>query len=1099
MPVNMVKYIIMKNAALPNKPYQKSKIVSRVRNANMILLVMVLVSITVMAVVMVKEIAGEASMNLARFYSIEAVEKFNSYISRNLILVQKVSRSKAIRDWLIDEPNQAKKLTAYNELMDSSVMLQSPLLYIGIQKTLNEYTVKEGTRFEDFVPLDWLDPSKARNEWYYNCTASPNEYTLNIDVDKFTNTRLLWINRKVINNGDVVGVFCASLPFENVIKALFARYDSKDVKGYVINGNGIVQMDSALSIAFEEKGKTIPEADSDPALASAIEAYLKNIEGYFGSDEELQVIKLTKGPYQYVSIEPIASSDWSVITFFSNKSLFSISRLLPLLIFMLSAFLLYSLIENISISRIVIAPLNRLTRSISQSGGEQGSIFGHDRDDEIGELARTIHEMRLKIHEADERVRLMLDTTPLCCSLWDRNFNIIECNEAAVKLFKLNNKEEYLNKFFELSPERQSNGDLSYVLAGKKLKQAFEEGSCVFEWTHKMLDGTPIPAEITLVRTGYGGDYAVAGYTRDLREHKMMMKELEQRDRLLNIVNRIAAILLQSGIDEFENALLLCMGMVGEAVGIDRVYIWKNHTVNGEHCCTQLYEWSHGVEAQQGTEYTVNIPYSTMGEWERTLSSRRCINSLVRNMSEEEQAKLAPQGIVSILVLPVFLQEQFWGFVGFDDCHRERIFTENEESILRSGSLLIANALLRNNMMQDIRAGTVELEAALEKAQAASRAKSNFLSNMSHEMRTPMNAIIGMTLIGKSASGVEKKDYAFDKIENASTHLLGVINDVLDMSKIEAGKFELSLVEFNIEKLLQKVINVINFRVDEKQQRLTVNLDPRIPANLNGDDQRLTQVITNLLTNAVKFTPENGSIRLNARFIKEENGLCTIQIDVTDTGIGINAEQQARLFSSFEQAESSTSRKFGGTGLGLAISKHIVELMGGKIWLESEPGLGSTFAFTVLLKRGKDESPEIFHDADKEAAEQPVSFLGRRILLAEDVEINREIVQALLEPTEISIDCATNGSEAVRMFGNSPGSYDLILMDLQMPEMDGFEATSRIRALNNQKAETVPIIAMTANVFKEDIEKCLEVGMNGHIGKPLDFNEVMEKLKFYLK
>jgi CheY-like chemotaxis protein len=305
-------------------------------------------------------------------------------------------------------------------------------------------------------------------------------------------------------------------------------------------------------------------------------------------------------------------------------------------------------------------------------------------------------------------------------------------------------------------------------------------------------------------------------------------------------------------------------------------------------------------------------------------------------------------------------------------------------------------------------------------------------------------------------------------------------------------------VEFNIEKLLQKVIGVINFRVDEKHQRLTVNMDPRIPGNLKGDDQRLAQVITNLLTNSVKFTPENGSIHLNARFLYEENSQCTIQIDVKDTGIGISVEQQSRLFSSFEQAENSTSRKFGGTGLGLAICKHIVELMGGKIWLESELGLGSTFSFTVLLKRGKYEDADDFRDADT-AKIQQISFRGRRILMAEDVDINREIVQSLLEPTEIEIDCAVNGLEAVRMFSKNPESYDLILMDLQMPEMDGYEATRKIRAIEEGRTNKVPIIAMTANVFKEDVEKCLQAGMNAHIGKPIDFNEVMEKLSSYLK
>jgi len=525
----------------------------------------------------------------------------------------------------------------------------------------------------------------------------------------------------------------------------------------------------------------------------------------------------------------------------------------------------------------------------------------------------------------------------------------------------------------------------------------------------------------------------------------------------------------------------------------------------------------------------------------------------------------------------------------------------------------------------------IGVDAAKNKSDLESKHKSAFLANMSHEIRTPMNAIIGMITIGKSAKDTERKDYCFTKIEDASNHLLGVINDILDMSKIEANKFELSPDEFHFEKMLRQVVNVVNFRIDEKRQNFSMHVDQAIPRILIGDDQRLAQVIANLLGNAIKFTPESGNIVLAARFVGEENGICTIQISVTDTGIGITPEQQAKLFQSFEQAESSTTRKYGGTGLGLAISKNIVEMMGGSIWIQSEPGKGSTFAFTFQAKRGVggrtgllsedvnlsnvriltvDDDPEVlaysrdiahsfgvscdtatsgeealalvekngpYHiyfvdwqmpnmdgimlsrelkartsaesnsvvimisaaewssiaeeakragvdkflskplfpsaiaeiiseclGIDKKQAEKAQAtnianiFASRHILLAEDVEINREIVLALLEPTQLSIDCAENGAEAVRMFTEAPDKYDMIFMDVQMPEMDGYEATRRIRALDIPKAITIPIVAMTANVFREDIERCLDAGMNSHVGKPLDFNEILEKLNEYL-
>jgi len=303
--------------------------------------------------------------------------------------------------------------------------------------------------------------------------------------------------------------------------------------------------------------------------------------------------------------------------------------------------------------------------------------------------------------------------------------------------------------------------------------------------------------------------------------------------------------------------------------------------------------------------------------------------------------------------------------------------------------------------------------------------------------------------------------------------------------------------------MFQRVVNVVKYRADEKEQTLTIHVDKNIPKNLIGDDQRLAQVVTNLVGNSVKFTPDKGSIDIRAQFIMEENNVCTIQISVTDTGIGVSPDQQDKLFDSFHQTESSTTRNFGGTGLGLSISKSIVEMMGGRIWVESELGKGSTFAFTAKLIRGAEkmgESPGRERQKTADNQQQIIAdvFEDRCILLVEDVEINREIVLALLEPTLIAVDCAKNGAEAVNMFAESPDKYDMIFMDIQMPIMDGYEATRAIRALDIPKAKDIPIIAMTANVFREDVEKCIACGMNAHVGKPIDFDEIIGQLKQYL-
>jgi signal transduction histidine kinase/ActR/RegA family two-component response regulator len=420
----------------------------------------------------------------------------------------------------------------------------------------------------------------------------------------------------------------------------------------------------------------------------------------------------------------------------------------------------------------------------------------------------------------------------------------------------------------------------------------------------------------------------------------------------------------------------------------------------------------------------------------------------------------------------------------------ERIkYIDSIQTILVVGICIGAIILFQNKISND----------EIRKTEAANSAKSNFLSSMSHEMRTPINAIIGMTLIGKKSDDMHGKNNALNKIGDASSHLLGVISDILDMAKIEANRLELAPIEFNFEKMLHKVLAVVNFRINEKKQKLVVNIDKEIPDFLVGDDQRLAQVITNLLSNAVKFTPEDGKIQLNASLLCETDEYCELRIEITDNGIGIASEHHKKLFSMFEQAESGTSRKYGGTGLGLVISKNIVELMNGKIWVESELGKGTRFSFTIKAGRSTKKSHAPFSLKELQDQFKDIDeFTGKKMLLAEDIDINREILISLLEDTGIIIDCAENGQEALDMVEADPNKYDIIFMDMQMPKMDGLEATRLIRALPSCRLENLPIVAMTANVFKDDIDACIASGMNDHLGKPLDMERVMEVLRKYL-
>jgi PAS domain S-box-containing protein len=677
-----------------------------------------------------------------------------------------------------------------------------------------------------------------------------------------------------------------------------------------------------------------------------------------------------------------------------------------------------------------------------------------------------------RLRASEERFRhLFEDTQQATLLLEDQRF--ISANRAAVRLLGLEHRDQLLGKTpADLSPERQADGAMSADKAQEMAQLAFEKGSIQFEWLHLRANGQPFVAEVLATAIRHGGRNLLHIAWRDITAVKQAERDLEEyHQNLEQLVHERTAELATTteSLREINGQQQAILDAASAGILLIRDRIIRR--------CNRRLEVLGGYEPGELVGQSSRVLHVSDEAWEE--SGQRLVEKVFQGDTYSE-VQLAQRKDGS----------HFWARVSaraVDPDHPAEGVVSVVEDITAE------------------RAAIDEMLKARQLAEDAARMKSDFLANMSHEIRTPMNAIIGMTHLAlQTELSPRQRDY-LAKIQRSSQYLLGIINDILDFSKIEAGKLEVERVPFELSQVLDDVVGLMAEKTSAKGLQLHVGVADHVPPVLLGDPLRLGQVLLNYANNAVKFT-DHGEITIRAKLLQLQGDEALLRFEVADTGIGMDDSQIARLFKTFEQGDSSTTRKYGGTGLGLAICKSLAGLMGGEVGVDSALGQGSTFWFTARLSCDTASSEvatllPALPDPRLLVAKEPLlasetagdslpladlaAIAGARILVVEDNDLNREVAHDLLESLGLSVEMAFDGQQALTLVASRP--YDLVLMDMQMPVMDGLQATREIR--RHSDFASLPVVAMTANAMAGDRQRCLDAGMNDHVAKPIDVKD----------